>query len=170
MNAKKNSGFRVHCDGQSFDFDMDHTNLCDLHSLVNNKYQLRIENSHFNAQLLESDPQNGIIKLKIGRKKKVIRIENPLAQLIGELGFNKTHSMYDDALVAPMPGLVLDILVKPGQKIEKGDHLITLEAMKMENILRSQHSGIVREISVEKSDKVEKNQTLILFESSEDAH
>ena len=64
---------------------------------------------------------------------------------------------------APMPGLVLSILVEEGKEVKKGDALIILEAMKMENILKSPADGIVKKIAVKKGVPVEKNQLLIEF-------
>ena len=67
-------------------------------------------------------------------------------------------------LKAPMPGLVLSIMVQPGDSVVKGDGLMVLEAMKMENIIRTPADGIVKSVDVKKSDAVEKNQVLIKFE------
>jgi len=60
-----------------------------------------------------------------------------------------------------MPGLVLDILVSEGQTIQKGDSLLVLEAMKMENNLKAINDAVVKKINVSKGDKVEKNTVLI---------
>ena len=62
-----------------------------------------------------------------------------------------------------MPGLVLDILVKVGDEVKKGDPLMILEAMKMENILKSASDGVIKKINVEKKQAVEKGQVLINF-------
>ena len=63
-----------------------------------------------------------------------------------------------------MPGLVLSIMVEPGDSVKKGEGVMVLEAMKMENIIRTPADGIVKSIDVKKSDAVEKNQVLIKFE------
>jgi biotin carboxyl carrier protein len=68
------------------------------------------------------------------------------------------------ALKAPMPGLVLSVEVENGQKVKKGDGLIIVEAMKMENELKASRSGTIREIKVNVGQAVEKNQALIIFE------
>ncbi|MBK9109174.1 MAG: acetyl-CoA carboxylase biotin carboxyl carrier protein subunit [Saprospiraceae bacterium] len=164
---KEDLSFKVNVDKESFVFPSDQMDQSQIHQLDHQHFQLRVAHSHYNAKLVSLQIDKGIVCLQVGRKKKVIQIEEPLSRLIHQLGFNKSKSLYDDALLAPMPGLVLDIRVHPGQSINKGDHLITLEAMKMENILRSQHSGIVKEIKIKVSEKVEKNQTLILFELPE---
>jgi biotin carboxyl carrier protein len=64
---------------------------------------------------------------------------------------------------APMPGMVFNVLVSEGQDIKKGDPLIVLEAMKMENVLKSPTDGTVKKIAVTKGVAVEKNQVLIQF-------
>jgi biotin carboxyl carrier protein len=66
-------------------------------------------------------------------------------------------------ILAPMPGLVIDVSVKEGASIKKGDPLIVLEAMKMENILKSPVDGIIKKVNVSKGSIVEKNQVLIQF-------
>jgi biotin carboxyl carrier protein len=60
-----------------------------------------------------------------------------------------------------MPGLVLNVMVEEGQKIKKGDAILVLEAMKMENILKATSEGEVKKILVKKGDKIEKNQVLV---------
>ena len=65
---------------------------------------------------------------------------------------------------APMPALVVNVEVKAGQSVKKGDGLVVLEAMKMENELRAPHDGTVKKVLVEKGMKVEKGELILLFE------
>jgi biotin carboxyl carrier protein len=65
---------------------------------------------------------------------------------------------------APMPGLVLDIRVVPGQMVQKGDVLLILEAMKMENAIKSATDGVVKQVKAIKGQSVEKNQLMIVFD------
>ncbi|MNF18105.1 2-oxoglutarate carboxylase large subunit [compost metagenome] len=62
-----------------------------------------------------------------------------------------------------MPGLVLKVLVAENTEVKKGDNLLILEAMKMENILKSSTDGTVKKVLVVQGDKVEKNQVLVQF-------
>jgi biotin carboxyl carrier protein len=62
-----------------------------------------------------------------------------------------------------MPGLILDIKVEPGQEVKKGDPILILEAMKMENIIKSPGDGVVSAVKVNVRQNVEKNQVLIVF-------
>lgn len=60
-----------------------------------------------------------------------------------------------------IPGTIIDILVKPGQKVKKGDELVILDAMKMQNRLKSAIDGKVKMISVQKGDKVSKGALIL---------
>jgi biotin carboxyl carrier protein len=63
-----------------------------------------------------------------------------------------------------IPGTVLDILVKPGQAVRKGDDLMILDAMKMLNHLKCKVDGKVKKILVSKGDKVSKGMVLLEME------
>ena len=64
-------------------------------------------------------------------------------------------------LKAPMPGMVVSIPVEEGQEIEKGDVLLILESMKMQNELKAPRAGIVGRIRVKMGELVEQRQTLL---------
>jgi biotin carboxyl carrier protein len=64
---------------------------------------------------------------------------------------------------APMPGLVLEVLVSKGDEIKVNQPLVILEAMKMENVLKSPTDGSIKKVEITKGDSVEKNQLLISF-------
>jgi biotin carboxyl carrier protein len=75
---------------------------------------------------------------------------------------NNTKKLKD--LKAPMPGLVLDIMVKEGEEVTEGQELIVLEAMKMENAIKSPQDGKIKKIAIKNQDKIDKNHTLLSFE------
>jgi biotin carboxyl carrier protein len=62
---------------------------------------------------------------------------------------------------SPLPGVILEIHVKEGDKVSVGQKLITLEAMKMENNINADKEGIVKSIKVNKGDSVLEGDTLI---------
>ncbi len=64
-------------------------------------------------------------------------------------------------LKAPMPGLVVAVPVTEGQRVSKGDVLIILESMKMQNELKSPRDGVVARLRVAAGDGVEQSQTLL---------
>lgn len=67
-------------------------------------------------------------------------------------------------VIAPMPGTIIDILVKEGEEILEYQEVIILEAMKMENAIPSTEAGTVKEINVQVNDKVATNQVLMVLE------
>jgi len=90
-------------------------------------------------------------------------VENyQLAQLKSRLGVKATKAM-SKTLKAPMPGLVLQVNVNEGDSVEAGDTVVVLEAMKMENPIKSVGAGVVRKIHVTARDSVEKGVALIEF-------
>jgi len=65
---------------------------------------------------------------------------------------------------ASMPGTVLEILVKPGEQVAKGQALIVTEAMKVETTIQAPHSGLITEILVNEGDTVQGDDLLIVYE------
>lgn len=76
--------------------------------------------------------------------------------------------MGESILRSPMPGVILEVLVEPGDHVAKGDKVVILESMKMENELRASRDGVVRRVQVTKGDSVEKNQPLLIIAEAED--
>ena len=66
-------------------------------------------------------------------------------------------------MLAPMAGTILRILVKEGQRVKKGENLIVLEAMKMENEIVADEDGVIRSILVKANDSVESDQPLLIL-------
>lgn len=71
----------------------------------------------------------------------------------------------DPSVVAPMPGKVTQVHVSAGQSVEAGARLATLEAMKMEHVLRAVHDGVVAQVQVAAGDFVEEGTAVVIFET-----
>ena len=84
--------------------------------------------------------------------------------MVEALGFNKVTSQSHKIMISPMPGQVLDIAVEPGQKVQKGQDLLTLEAMKMENTIQAPFDSIIKKVFVVAGDTVKKSQKLVELE------
>jgi biotin carboxyl carrier protein len=93
-----------------------------------------------------------------------VHIADGYDQMVEEMGLLVNTSQKVNEIKAPMPGLILDILVQVGQEITEGTPLLVLSAMKMENIILSQGDGVVKSIEVNKDDAVEKGQLIIEME------
>lgn len=68
------------------------------------------------------------------------------------------------ALKAPMPSLVVEVRVKVGDKVEKGQTVVVLESMKTETVLRTDVAGIVRAVGCKKGEMVEEGKELVDIE------
>jgi biotin carboxyl carrier protein len=66
-------------------------------------------------------------------------------------------------LKAPMPGLIVAVPVEEGQEVDKGQNLVVLESMKMQNELKAPRSGKVERIRVSSGDNVEQNQVMVIL-------
>jgi len=96
-----------------------------------------------------------------------IEIKDSTYQLLQKFLSNNTKNKSSGAGIvkAPMPGLIVKVFVHPGMNVIEGDKLLIMEAMKMENILKSTISGIVKEVRVIEGNTVEKDNILIVIEA-----
>ncbi|MBN2429892.1 MAG: biotin/lipoyl-binding protein [Acidobacteria bacterium] len=62
---------------------------------------------------------------------------------------------------APLPGLILDVFIKEGDKVQAGQDLVLMEAMKMENHIQAPHNGTVKKLFVKKDDNVMEGDVLV---------
>ncbi len=77
---------------------------------------------------------------------------------------NSNSKAASKKIKAPMPGLILEVKVSPGDKIESGQTILVIEAMKMENAIKSSAAAVVKNVAVSKGQSVEKGDLLIEFE------
>ena len=124
---------------------------------------LRNSNS-FKAEVINSDFLNKTYSIKINANTYEVKISNELDLLIEEMGLSIVSSKVVNDIKAPMPGLILDVLVEQGASVKEGDYLVVLEAMKMENTLTAPRDGVVKAISVKNGQTVDKNELLIEME------
>jgi glutaconyl-CoA/methylmalonyl-CoA decarboxylase subunit gamma len=73
-------------------------------------------------------------------------------------------SSSSNELRAPMPGLIVNVVVKPGDKVTRGQNLMALEAMKMKNAIRSPRDGVIQSVPVSEGQKVAYNDILVTYE------
>ena len=138
-------------------FKMDFAEHGDVHHVIH-------KNGSYTVELVSFDKENKTCVLQVNNKEITVSVEDRFDLLLHQLGMDDIKNQKVNELKAPMPGLVLNIMVQPGDSVTKGEGLMVLEAMKMENIIRTPANGIVKSIDVKKSDAVEKNQVLIKFE------
>lgn len=101
--------------------------------------------------------------IRVNGKRVVVNTKDKLALLLESMGLSNATEQKVNHVKAPMPGLVLRILVEPGTQVQKGDPLLVLEAMKMENMIKSPGDATVATVKARIGEAVEKNQILIEF-------
>lgn len=135
----------------------------DIQPISSNTFHIIKDNKSFTAELVQADYQSKTFTFKINGVKQTVSVKDRFDILLDQLGMSDANTQKVNDVKAPMPGLILEIKVQPGQEVKKGDPILILEAMKMENILKSPGDGVVKEIKVQARQNVEKNQVLILF-------
>jgi biotin carboxyl carrier protein len=109
------------------------------------------------------DTEQSKMRVKINHRSFEVQRETPIHQLLASLGLDKVAPKKLDVLKAPMPGKVLAIQVAVGDAVNLGDSLLTLEAMKMENVIKAEGVGVVKSIETDVSKTVDKGAVLIRF-------
>ena len=117
----------------------------------------------YKCEILKENIKNQTYVIKINGHISSIRLMKSVEKTIEKLGINKNSLQNVNVIKAPMPGLILEVMFNLGDKVKKGDPIIVLEAMKMENILTSPVDAIIKEIKVKPQQTVEKNNVLINF-------
>jgi acetyl/propionyl-CoA carboxylase alpha subunit len=125
---------------------------------------LILDNKSVNVEVLEIFPREKRVLLKVNNSVHEILVEDRFDLLLKEMGMETGAGKEVKNIKAPMPGLVIEILIKPGEVVEKDSPVIILEAMKMENVIKSPSRGTVKAISAIKGHAVEKNEVLLSFE------
>lgn len=134
-----------------------------LAALGNGRYHVLHNGRSYNAELVAADYATKTFVLKINGQRVELHAKDRLDQLLDRLGLSSTTAAKVNELKAPMPGLIVAIRVQPGEAVQKGDPLLVLEAMKMENILKAPTDGVIGSIKVELRANVAKGQVLIQF-------
>lgn len=148
-------------DGQIYIDDSPHT--WDLSQLSNHQFQILKNDKVYNAELVQvSDGQKEFI-IKLNGKLISLAIKDSMDLLLEKLGIEHDIENVVKDVKAPMPGLIIDIALKTDQEVKKGDTLLILEAMKMENVIKSPTNGIISKVHIKKGESVEKNQILVEF-------
>jgi len=125
------------------------------------QYHFLRNGKSYHVEVLALDVVSKIVTLTVNGRQQTMQIADETDQLVKQLGFSSVSTAKSKNVVAPMPGLVLDVMVAPGDVVTEGTPLIILEAMKMENVLKAEGDGEVKTIPVKKGEAVEKRQLLI---------
>ena len=118
----------------------------------------------YKAEIQSVDYLTKTFTFKINGSIHTAKINDMYDRLIDQLGMKVGVAQKVGDIKAPMPGLVIEVAVAVGQSLTKGDIVLILEAMKMENVIKAAGDGIVKAIHTTKGQPVEKGQLLIEME------
>ena len=149
----------------TYEFDnLDLTSLDMIQAEGKGHFHILQGSKSYRAELIDSNFDQKKCSIKVNGNLYSLEFKDPLDVLVNKLGLAAVSDQTVKEIHAPMPGLVLEIQVSEGDTVEKGTPLLILEAMKMENVIKSPGDGVIKSVAVEKGAAVEKSTLLIEFE------
>jgi len=140
------------------------------------KYEIDFQpsaESNVYSMLLNNRSLEGVVETREDSWEVLIRGELYEVQVQDERAYRLAKARSSVTVVSgeisiksPMPGIIIDVPVSLGMPVTKGDKVVILESMKMENELRAPRDGVITRVSVESGASVEKNQVLIVIGDS----
>jgi propionyl-CoA carboxylase alpha chain len=116
------------------------------------------------AMTLKVDRRTSGYRIRYRGADLDVKVQSPrIAELYARMP-EKTPPDTSKLLLCPMPGLIVKIDVEEGQEVQEGQALCTVEAMKMENILRAEKKGVVAKINAGAGDSLQVDDVIMEFE------
>tara|TARA_B100001115_G_scaffold169536_1_gene150302 strand:- start:209 stop:679 length:471 start_codon:yes stop_codon:yes gene_type:complete len=128
------------------------------------QFHIIFKGQSFVADLVETNTAEKKIVIRINNNNYSVHLKDRYDELLQSLGMDGLNNQKESEIKAPMPGRVLDIMLSAGDTVVKGDGVLVLEAMKMENVIKSPTGGVIKNVAVIKNQAVEKNEVLVEFE------
>jgi biotin carboxyl carrier protein len=134
--------------------------------VVEGRVQARIGARSYDLEAREIE--NGIYLLFVGNRVREVRVDgsikivDPKRLRSGQNSGGHHHGVAQ--IVAPMPGKVVRVQVEAGAAVEKGAGVVVVEAMKMQNEMKSPHAGVVVSVNVKPGDTVNAGDVLAVLE------
>jgi biotin carboxyl carrier protein len=135
----------------------------DIQQLGPSAYHIINDLKSYNAEVVSFDREAKTAEIKVNGNIYTVAAKDQFDILLDQLGLSTLNTAKVSEIKAPMPGLVLKLFVEEGSEVKKGENLFILEAMKMENIIKSPADVTVKTVKIKPGDKVEKGQVLLIF-------
>lgn len=136
----------------------------DIVSITDRHFHVIWENKSYNLEVVEANPAEKTFQIRINGQLYHTAAKDQIDLLLEGMGLQQQASHKMNHVKAPMPGLIQSIAVQEGEQVQKGDILLVLVAMKMENMIKAAGDGTVKTIKVCAGETVEKNQVLLEFQ------
>ncbi|HNX21905.1 MAG TPA: biotin/lipoyl-binding protein [Bacteroidales bacterium] len=135
-----------------------------------NKYNVDIVGIEDNIAQIEVNGTPYEVEMEVEKfvqPKAVVKLTPPPAPKAGSAGASipkaPSAPTGGSSLKSPLPGAILDVFVKVGDHVKPGDHIVLLEAMKMENNIDADKEGVIKEIRVQRNDAVMEGDVLVVI-------
>lgn len=138
----------------------------DIEKIDDETFHVIFKQRTYLVEVVSKNKEGKTIELNINGRPHQVKMVDAFDYLLSSMGMGQSNKNGVSVLKAPMPGMVLDILVQVGDAVAKGSNLLVLEAMKMENIIKSPAEVVIKTVEIQKGASVEKNQVLLTFEES----
>jgi biotin carboxyl carrier protein len=161
MKSAKNITAKVN---DQFSFDADQLSDVDMVPIDDRHFHLLSGGKSYRAELVSANHNRKLFTIKINGSKYQVQLADAYDQMVERLGLGVVAAKAVKDIMAPMPGLVLQIMVKAGEEVQEGQTLLILEAMKMENVIKAAADGIIAQVEVSQGTAVDKGQLMIKME------
>jgi acetyl/propionyl-CoA carboxylase alpha subunit len=136
----------------------------DVVQISDSAYHVIWNNVSYTVEVVEADRAGKSFKLLINGQTYASAARDEIDLLLDGMGLNQASANKLNYVKAPMPGLIQSVMVQEGDEVKKGDSLLVLVAMKMENVIKASGNGVVKSMKVGPGQIVEKNQVLLEFQ------
>ncbi len=136
----------------------------DIQQLQPSIFHILNDLKSYNVEVVSFNSETKIAEIKVNGTIYIVEAKDQFDILLDQLGLGALNTARVSEIKAPMPGLVLKLYVTEGAEVKKGDNLFILEAMKMENIIKSPADVTVKIVKIKPGDKVEKGQVMVIFQ------
>ncbi|MBI4508057.1 MAG: biotin/lipoyl-binding protein [Deltaproteobacteria bacterium] len=146
--------FRVIIDGQE--------HLVDARPLEGGSWSMLIDGKQWVADV--EPGKDGDLLVEINGTSTAIKIIDPRRRMLAQAALRPKAQGGPETVRAPMPGRVVKVLAKAGERVTAGQGLVVIEAMKMENELRAPRDALVQSVQVKEGQAVEAQEPLVVIE------
>lgn len=160
----KSIAYKIRANEFDFCFSADEIKSTELIKKSPDEYHIIKDHRSVIARLIHSDIGAKKITIEVEGELFDIEIKDELDQMLEKMGFGQAVNKQLKEIKAPMPGLVLEISVSEGQKVNEGEKILILVAMKMENSIMIHTNATIKRIAVRAGQAVEKGQVLVELE------
>ena len=141
----------------------DESREVDIRKVNDHTLQVLYQGGSYTVHVLKLDREEKLVQLKINGQRAEVKLSTELDRLLKSMGMENAGASKVSNVKAPMPGLIHSVKVAEGDTVTKGQPLLILEAMKMENVIKSPTDGTIGKIHVEQGANVEKSAVMISF-------